>query len=97
MRDCVVVPLLVNGAGEYVWRWRAAKAGLESPTCFHLFYDCVEDARRRGLVVDFEASVEASRHPDRLGPDIAAPGPAAPAPGKSQASATAPGRALRIS
>lgn len=48
---CNIYPVAAAG-GTFQWKWRGKDGRRKSERSFELFYDCVEDARDHGVVVD---------------------------------------------
>lgn len=57
---CVVYAVPIRG-GEYHWKWRAESGERESTRTFELYYECVEDARAHGGVIDLAAGHRGAR------------------------------------
>ena len=55
MKTCQIYPVSA-GAGIYQWKWRCVEGKRKSTSsrAFDLYYDCVEDARNNGAVIDLD-------------------------------------------
>jgi hypothetical protein len=51
MRICRLYPVRAGGKHEFKWEWRSEHCDRRSRRKFDFFYDCMEDARRRGFRV----------------------------------------------
>jgi hypothetical protein len=55
MKIALIQPVHVGGAHSFGWRWRAEDGASESAHAFTYFYDCCENARRKGYECQFGA------------------------------------------
>lgn len=68
MARCELYAIPTPEAPGYRWRWRTINGDGQSKGAFVFFYECMEDALAKGHVVDFEATIAATK---RYGTDPA--------------------------
>jgi hypothetical protein len=55
MKIAVIQPVHVGGAQSFGWKWRSEDGAIESAHAYTYFYDCCENARRKGYQWRFDA------------------------------------------
>lgn len=64
MHKCRVVPVTDRAGRTYTWEWRMIGGERKSERRFPSFYECMDDARRRGLEVVMDRPI-GDMAPDR--------------------------------
>jgi hypothetical protein len=57
MRICRLHPVHLANPEEFKWEWRCEHCERRSSKSFDFFYDCMEDARRKGFRVVLQKPV----------------------------------------
>jgi hypothetical protein len=66
MKIALIQPVHVGGAQSFGWRWRSADGAVESADAYTYFYDCCENARRKGYQCRFDGESAANTTPAAL-------------------------------
>jgi hypothetical protein len=53
LHPCEIYPVRTQCGHGYVWEWSAVADDSRSASCFDMFFDCLEDARRHGYEPHF--------------------------------------------
>lgn len=64
MKAAEIFATASKGANGYTWKWRTADGKTESKQTFNFYYECLEDARNNGYVVEL-AQAQGNTAPDR--------------------------------
>jgi hypothetical protein len=71
LRPCEISPVRTSSGYGYVWEWSALQGKTHSQRSFDMFFDCLEDARKRGYEPHF---LDGQNTPDIAVVPVNAPG-----------------------
>jgi hypothetical protein len=66
MKIAWICPVRAGGAQTFGWKWRSEDGSAESAHAYTYFYDCCENARRKGYEWRFEGAADGAASPAAL-------------------------------